>query len=201
LPAWIIRIDRHEHPGQPARLPGVHENPRRGPHEIGRWRCPIDQEEAIGKFRRFQSHPVVEHMQLSCRCRRHTIVRHDDKIGGKLPRTCRGDAAEQKPGNNKQAQPVQVRGQDIDRGFGHRRGPLQEIHRIERRTKSSADQAIWPDRRYVNKVRSRSCRDPWSMIRKSGYRFSEKSCSNKEIERDDDSKKRHPAPGDHSVKG
>src|SRR6266480_2797076 len=31
------------------------------------------------------------------------------------------------------------------------------------------------------------------MIRKSGYRFSERSCSNKKIERDDDSKKSHPA--------
>jgi hypothetical protein len=30
------------------------------------------------------------------------------------------------------------------------------------------------------------------MIRKSGYRFSEKICSNKKIERDDDSKKSHP---------
>src|ERR1700730_15102982 len=32
-----------------------------------------------------------------------------------------------------------------------------------------------------------------SMIRKSGYRFSERSCSNKKIERDDDSKKSHHA--------
>src|SRR6266481_8780148 len=31
------------------------------------------------------------------------------------------------------------------------------------------------------------------MIRKSGYRCSERSCSNKKIERDDDSKKSHPA--------
>src|SRR5512139_2611023 len=31
------------------------------------------------------------------------------------------------------------------------------------------------------------------MIPKSGHRFSEKSCSNKRLERDDDSKKSHPA--------
>src|SRR5258705_584418 len=31
------------------------------------------------------------------------------------------------------------------------------------------------------------------MIRKSGYRFSERSCSNGNIKRDGDSKKRHPA--------
>jgi hypothetical protein len=34
---------------------------------------------------------------------------------------------------------------------------------------------------------------PWSMIRKSGDRFSEKIMLNKKIERDDDSKKSHPA--------
>jgi len=31
------------------------------------------------------------------------------------------------------------------------------------------------------------------MISKSGYRFSERSCSNNKLERDDDSKKSHPA--------
>src|SRR5713226_651968 len=34
------------------------------------------------------------------------------------------------------------------------------------------------------------------MIRKSGYRFSERSCSNKKVEQDDDSKKSHPDLGE-----
>jgi len=38
------------------------------------------------------------------------------------------------------------------------------------------------------------------MIRKSGYRFSEKIISNKKIERDDDSKKSHPALGTVALK-
>ena len=39
------------------------------------------------------------------------------------------------------------------------------------------------------------------MIRKSGNRFSERSCSNKKIERDDDSKKCHLALVDRILKG
>src|ERR1700730_2143971 len=39
------------------------------------------------------------------------------------------------------------------------------------------------------------------MIRKSGPRFSERSCSNKKIERDDDSKKSHPALALHDSTG
>src|SRR5215475_2303283 len=37
------------------------------------------------------------------------------------------------------------------------------------------------------------------MIRKSGYRFSEKIMLQQKLERDDDSKKSHPAPGNQSV--
>jgi hypothetical protein len=86
-------------------------------------------------------------------------VPDDDEIGGKLLGARRGDTAEQKTGNNTQAQPFQVERQNISRSFGHHQYPQLTVHRIERRTKSSADQAIRPDRRHLNEVRSRSRRD------------------------------------------
>jgi len=42
-------------------------------------------------------------------------------------------------------------------------------------------------------AKARSASSRYSMIRKSGYRFSEKIMLKQKIERDDDSKKSHPA--------
>jgi hypothetical protein len=87
-------------------------------------------------------------------------VLHDGEIGGKLLRACRGNVTEQHAGNGKHAQPFPAARPDIYRSLGHHQYPLQAIRRVGRHTKSSADQAIGPDRRHLNEVGSRSRRDP-----------------------------------------
>jgi hypothetical protein len=65
LPAWRLRIDRHENLREAGRLPGFHEYPCGGPHEKSGRLCGVDQEEAVGKFRRFNSYLVVIDAQLA----------------------------------------------------------------------------------------------------------------------------------------
>jgi hypothetical protein len=126
--AWIIRIDRHEYPGEPARLPGVHKKARGRPHEIGGRLGAIDQEETIRKFRRFDSHLVVEDPQLARGHGRSTVALRGEEISRKLLRQCWSLAAQQGAGKSQHTEPCPVRRQNDRRAFGHRQNPVNDFH-------------------------------------------------------------------------
>ncbi len=160
LPAWIVRVDRHEHPGQPARLPGVHENPRGGPHEIGGRLCNVDQEEAVGEFRRFQTHLVIEYTQLPGGRRRRAFVHHDNEIRGKLLRACCGAYRQStKPATASRPSHFGLNGQTIIEAFVIVKTHCKNKAAQGRRRKAAPTEAIRLDRRHLNEVRSRSYRD------------------------------------------
>ena len=67
-----------------------------GPDKISGWLCAIDQEEAVGMFRRFDSHLVVEDAQLAGGHRR-AVTPHHEEIGRKLLRLRRARPHSKKP--------------------------------------------------------------------------------------------------------
>ena len=93
-PARILRIDLHEDPGETAGLPSFHKCPCGRAHEKGGRLGAVDQEVAVGKFRRLNSHLVAGDAQLA-RGRDGPITLDGDEIGGKLLRLRAGAAAEQ----------------------------------------------------------------------------------------------------------
>src|SRR4051812_13870498 len=86
LHTGIVEIERNEQLVQPARLPGIHEDPRTGSHEIGRADRAVDQEEPVRKVRRFDPDLILEDMQLAGRRRRPTGESSANEIGRELLR-------------------------------------------------------------------------------------------------------------------
>jgi hypothetical protein len=108
LPARVTRIDRNKQLGQPARLPGIHENPLGRPRKIGGAVRSIDQEEAIRKIRRFNTHLVVEDTEFASGRGRRAIEMSGDEIGRKLLRPRRSATTHKNTDEAQQAPPCQV---------------------------------------------------------------------------------------------